>query len=58
MKVWVDGGLDPLRNLASFSKQGADNRCDENRTLGRETAPPFADINDLEISQRNGKRNG
>ena len=40
MKAWADGGLDPLRNLASPSKQGVDNYYGENRILATETTLP------------------
>ena len=40
MKNGADGGLDPLRNLASRSKQGMDNHYGENRILAIETTPP------------------
>ena len=41
MRYGADGGLDPLRNLASRSKQGVDNYYGENRILATETTLPF-----------------
>ena len=36
----LTAGFDPLRNLASLSKQGVGNYRDENRDPAIETAPP------------------
>ncbi len=41
MRHGADGELDSLRNLASYSKQGVDNYCGENRNLATETTLPL-----------------